>query len=94
MQLKNYLSLKQHERHWKTLRDAQYIKHLNQHEKEGLERIMREEFSPNYRADLWCPTCVGEMVREVYTRFEVWAAQNEKEARKHEAVWLKAERLV
>jgi hypothetical protein len=94
MQLKNYIYLKQNEHHWRTLRDAQFIKHLNQHEKEGLERVMAEEFSPNYRADLWCPTCVGEMVRELYTRFESWVSLNEKEAKKLEAFRQRESKLV
>lgn len=62
---------------WITLRDAQYLRFPHQGIKDGLVRVMREEFRPGYTADLWCGNCVATMVREVYTEFEKWeAAQN------------------
>jgi hypothetical protein len=90
MTLKNYIFLKLNEKHWDTLRKAQFIAHLNQNEKDGMERVMREEFAPNYRADLWCPTCVTEMVQDLYTRFDAWKAANVDECAKLEQQLVKA----
>jgi hypothetical protein len=62
--------------HWETLKNAQYLKGLNAHERENFQRIMSEEFQPGYTADLWCPTCCADMVRLLYTRYEAWKAAN------------------
>lgn len=62
--------------HWVTLRDAQYLKGLNGNEREGMQRVMREEFIPGYVCDLWCPACCAEMVKQLYTRYDAWKAAN------------------
>lgn len=62
--------------HWQTLRDAQYLKGLNGHEREGMQRVMAEEFRPGYTADLWCPSCVADMVRLLYTSYDQWKIDN------------------
>lgn len=60
--------------HWITLRDAQYMKGLNAREREGMIRAM-QFFQAGYTTDLWCPDCVAEMVRSLYTKFDQWKAE-------------------
>lgn len=65
--------------HWATLRDAQYLKGLNANEREGMQRVMAEEFVKGYTADLWCPSCCADMVRQLYTRYDTWKTENNTE---------------
>lgn len=60
--------------YWITLRDADYMRGLNSHQLEGMVRVMREEFIPGYICDTWCPSCVAEMMRNLYTRYDQWKA--------------------
>jgi hypothetical protein len=62
--------------HHTTLIKAQYLRHLNANEREGMQRVMREEFQPGYSADLWCPPCCAEMVRMLYRLYDDWLATN------------------
>lgn len=74
MKPENKAFLEEHRSLWITLRDAQYLRFPHQGIKDGLVRIMREEFRPGYTVDLWCSHCVATMVREVYQEFEKWEA--------------------
>jgi hypothetical protein len=77
--------------HWITLRDSLYLRGLNASEREGMQRVMAEEFSPGYTTDLWCAPCVADMVRLLYTRYEQWKEQNkEPEIIKEEPLIVKA----
>lgn len=60
--------------HYLTVKDG-YVKGLNAAEREGMQRVMAEEFAPGYSTDLWCGPCVFEMVKLLYTRYEQWKAQ-------------------
>lgn len=79
MKPENKAFLEEHRSIWDTLRKAQYLRFPHQGIKDGLVRIMREEFRPGYTADLWCTHCVATMVREVYTEFEKWETAQVKE---------------
>lgn len=61
---------------WLCLRDSQYLPGLNYIQREGMIRVMREEFIPNYNPDLWCTSCVVDMVKQLFTRFDAWKAAN------------------
>lgn len=78
MKAENIKFLEENKRHWITLRDAQYMNGLNSHEREGMQRVMSEEFQPGYSTDLWCPPCVSEMVTKLYTNYERWQEENKK----------------
>lgn len=67
--------------HWITLRDAFYIRHLDGNTRSEMQRVMGEEFQPGYTADLWCPTCVADMVKALYQRFEAWERDNPPEVK-------------
>lgn len=73
--------------HWETLTKAGYLKHLSGPARSGLMRAMSEEFQPGYTADLWCPTCVSNMILQVYRRYNEFVEQEkqQEEARQHQA---------
>lgn len=71
----NKATLDKHYHHWVTLRDAQYLRGLNIHEREDMVRVLREEFWPGYTYDEWCSSCVADMVRTLYTRYDKWLSE-------------------
>lgn len=78
MNPQNKKFLDDNERHYLTVKDG-YVKGLNAAEREGMQRVMAEEFAPGYSTDLWCGPCVFEMVKLLYTRYEQWKSQQPKE---------------
>lgn len=62
---------------------AQYIRGLSGSVRENFQRIMGEEFSPGYQADLWCPSCCFDMVKLVYTRYYNWLKDNYNDGTEH-----------
>lgn len=72
--------------YWITLRDAGFMRNLDGSIREGMQRVMAEEFSPGYRADLWCPTCVSDMVKALYTRYDQFKAMNKSEEPKPDPI--------
>lgn len=60
--------------YWITLRDAFYLRGLNGETRSNFQRIMSEEFVPGYTADLWCPQCCMDMVKNLYQHYERWQA--------------------
>lgn len=67
--------------HWETLTKAGYLKHLSGPARSNLMRAMSEEFQPGYTADLWCPTCVSNMIIQVYRRYNEFVEQEQAVAR-------------
>lgn len=65
--------------HYDTVIKAGYVRHLNVHEREGMQRVMREEFRPGYHTDLWCGPCVFDMVKLLYQHYDAWLAAQPKE---------------
>lgn len=76
MKPENKAFLEANRTHWITLRDAQYLRHLDGRTRSEMQRVMGEEFQTGYTADLWCPTCVADMVSMLYHRFEAWEKAN------------------
>ena len=74
MKPENKKFLEDNRHHWITLRDAKFCRHLDGNTRSGMMRVMSEEFRPGYTADLWCGTCVAEMVKQLYHEFEKWEA--------------------
>jgi 5,10-methenyltetrahydromethanopterin hydrogenase len=65
----NYLNeaiLKKNEEHWVTLRDAGYIKNLDNSDVEELQKVYQDEVSADFFVNKWCNSCVAEMVRTLY----------------------------
>lgn len=75
MKPENRALLNQWRHHHETLTKAFYMRGLNAHEREGMQRIMREEFQPGYSTDLWCPPCVSDMVKKLYRHYDEWLAK-------------------
>lgn len=63
--------------HYDLLIRAQYVKHLDGATRQGLLDAAKE-FSPGFNADLWCPTCVADMLKRVYGWYDEWLDLNEK----------------
>lgn len=70
--------------HYDTIVKAGYVKHLNAYERDGMVRVMREEFVPGYSTDLWCGPCVFDMVKLLYQRYDLWLSLHPKEEAKPE----------
>ena len=63
--------LEKHKHHWETMVKAQNLRGLNQHEKNELQEVARQEFfGPNYSPDWWCGDCCYEAVKAIYTQYE------------------------
>lgn len=65
--------------HYWTLERAGYMVHLSNRDRSNLVRAMSEEFQPGYTADLWCPPCVANMMRQVYRRYLAWKDEEQKQ---------------
>lgn len=65
--------------HWETLTKAGYLKHLSGRDRSNLVKAMNEEFQPGYTADLWCPTCVSNMILHVYRRYHEFIAEEKRQ---------------
>jgi hypothetical protein len=76
MKPENRKFLDDNRHHHFTLVNAQYMKGLNANERDGMLRVMGEEFQPGYYTDLWCPPCVSDMVLLLYRRYDEWLAAN------------------
>lgn len=74
MKSENKAFLEANRHYWITLRDAHCMMGLSGNTRDSMQRIMGEEFRPGYVTDLWCPTCVADMVAAVYFEFEKWEA--------------------
>jgi len=49
---------------------AQYIKHFDGATRQRLLDVIREEFQPGYLADLWCSSCVADMLVFAFTQYD------------------------
>jgi hypothetical protein len=75
MKPENKKFLDDNRHHYDTYVKAFYVRGLNANEREGMQRVMREEFQPGYSADLWCPPCLVEMLVKLYRHYDEWLAQ-------------------
>lgn len=83
----NYLNkaiLKKNEEHWFTLRDADYIKNLDNYDIEELQKVYQEEVDANFYVNKWCNSCVSEMIRTLYlaTKYDEQVKEDKKSADK------------
>lgn len=58
--------LDNHKEHWYSLRDAGFIKNLNQNTIAELERIYKQEIDSKFFVNKWCNSCVAEMLKRLY----------------------------
>lgn len=71
---KAYLDANRH--YYTILIQAGIIKHLDGHTRENLLRIIREEFAPNYLINLWCQSCIADLLKFAYMQYDKWLAEN------------------
>ena len=65
----NYLTKKtldKYKEHWVSLRDAGFIKNLNQVTILELEAIYKQEVDDKFFVNKWCMSCVAEMIQRIY----------------------------
>lgn len=52
--------------------------HLGGAEKNEILQVIREEFNPDYTADMWCGSCVVSMMVFAFQQMDSWIAQQPK----------------
>ena len=71
---KAFLDANRH--HYNLLVNAGIVKHLDGATRDGLLRIIREEFAPNYIASTWCQSCVANILKFAYVQYDKWIVAN------------------
>lgn len=69
MKPENREIFEENRKHYDTLVNAGYMVHLSGRDRSNIVKAMSEEFQPGYSADLWCPTCVANMMHQIYRRY-------------------------
>jgi hypothetical protein len=62
--------IKANEHHYTILTKAGYVQHLDSATRTRMLAIIKEEINPTYTSDLWCQTCVAEMVNYLYKNYK------------------------
>lgn len=75
MKPENKQFLDENRHHHETLIKAFYLRSLSGEVRSRMQQIIAEEFQPGYSTDLWCPTCISDMVRKLYRHYDEWLAQ-------------------
>lgn len=68
--------LEKNRHHWELFERVQVVQHLDAATRQGWLSVIQKEFNPGYFTDLWCPTCVVELMRYTYTQYDKWKEQN------------------
>jgi hypothetical protein len=64
--------------HYDTLTKAFYMRGLSGEVRNNMQRIIGQYFRPGYQSDLWCPTCVSDMVTLLYTLYDNWLSEQKE----------------
>lgn len=75
MKPENKQFLDENKHHYDTLIKAFYLRSLSGEVRSRMQQIIAEEFQPGYSTDLWCPSCVSDMVKKLYRHYDEWLAQ-------------------
>lgn len=76
MRAENKQFLDDNRRHYDTLVQAQFVQHLDAATRDRLLQVVQEEFAPGYQANLWCGTCVADLLKFTYQRYDEWLQKN------------------
>lgn len=76
MKAENRAFLDANRHHYNLLIKSGIVKHLDGNTREGLLRIIREEFAPNYIASTWCQSCVADSLKFAYIQYDKWITEN------------------
>jgi len=66
--------------HYNTWKQARFIQQLDGATRNQMLAIIRRNFAPNYTTDLWCHTCVVNMLEFLYTQYDKWEVENNNTA--------------
>lgn len=70
MKNENKSFIKDNRHHYDILIKAGYVSQLDGATRQRMRDIIREEINPTYNTDLWCSTCVAEMIKYLYTHIK------------------------
>lgn len=77
MKASNTAFLEAHRGIWTMYQRAQIVVHIDAATKDGLLRVIHEEFDPGYLVNMWCGACVIDMLKYVYGQYEQWLQAQE-----------------
>lgn len=60
-----------HRHHYGTLIRAEFLGNLDGSVLNRMLEIIKKHFAPAYLANLWCQPCVADMVKYLYTQYDV-----------------------
>lgn len=75
MKSENIQFLEEKRHHYDTFVRAEYLQHFDGATKNGLLRVIHEEFNAGYPDPLSCATCVAEMLVLCYRSYDKWKAE-------------------
>ena len=61
--------------HYDLLVRAGIVKHLDSSVREGLIRVIREEFDSRYISNIWCSECVTSTLRFAYEQYDQYLSK-------------------
>lgn len=76
MKAENKAFLDANRHHYDTFIKAQFIKHFDGNTSGTMLRIIQEEFNPGYFQNLWCSSCVADMLVYCYRMYDKWLKEN------------------
>ena len=71
--------LERYKEHWETLRTAGFMRNVDRPVFDDLQNVHNEALGP-VQYTHWCPSCVADLVRILYTNYEKWQANQETTA--------------
>lgn len=67
--------LEENRYHYNLLVNAGMVRHLDGATRQRMQDIISKYFIRGYTADLWCPTCVMDMLKKCYELYDNWNAK-------------------
>lgn len=77
----NIQFLNEQRHHHDTLIKAFYLRSLSAEVRTRMQEIIRQEWEPTYHTDLWCGSCVSDMVKKIYRHYDEWIKKNPDESK-------------
>lgn len=74
MKPENITFLEQHRGIYDMLIRSGELRHMDGNTRDGILRVIKEEWSPTYMINLWCGECVCDMVKHAYNWLDKYLA--------------------
>lgn len=81
MEQDHYEVLAKHEKHWETLKNADYVKNLDQVTFKELEAVYKKTVSTR-PVNQYCRGCVSQMIKDVYRGYDAFKESIQTKAAK------------